>query len=229
MKKLIVFLLIIICINTTKVFANDKVPEKFTLPPLKYSYDALEPYIDKKTMIIHHDKHHGTYVDNLNKALEKYPEYYKFKIDELLLNLDKLPEEIRETVKNNGGGHYNHSLFWEVMGPNGKGEPKGNILKAIEKDFTSFEKFKEEFKKAALSRFGSGWVWLLKDQDGNLKIVTTANQDIPDISRYKPVLLLDVWEHAYYLKYLNKRADYIDNWWNVVNWDKVEELYNKNM
>lgn len=226
MKKLVLFLVLILCFNTMIVLANEKVIEPYILPPLPYTYDALEPYIDKETMMLHHDKHHAAYVNNLNKALEKHPKYYKYSLRELLLKVDKLPKDIREAVRNNGGGHFNHSLFWIMMTPNSTKAPLGNLLKAIERDFGSFDNFKEQFKNAGLSRFGSGWVWLLKDKSGKLLIMTTSNQDIPNIAKYQPILLIDLWEHAYYLKYFNKRAEYIDNWWNVVNWETAEEFYN---
>jgi superoxide dismutase, Fe-Mn family len=197
----------------------------FKLPPLPYGYDALEPYIDAQTMTIHHQKHHAAYVDNLNKAIDKHPELKGKSLEELLMNLNKLPEDIREAVRNNGGGHYNHSFFWTIMGKNKSGEPKGKLKTDIDKSFGSFENFKKAFKEAALGRFGSGWAWLIKDSSGALKIISTPNQDTPIMEGIKPVLGLDVWEHAYYLKYQNKRGDYIDAWWNVVNWDEIEKYY----
>lgn len=197
----------------------------FKLPSLSYSYDALEPYIDAETMKIHYQKHHGTYVEKLNEAINKYPELMDKSLEYLLTNLDKLPDDIREAVRNNGGGHYNHSIFWTIMGKNKGGEPKGKLREDIAKTFGSFENFKKEFKSAALGRFGSGWAWLIKDKDGKLKIVSTANQDSPIMMGISPVMGIDVWEHAYYLKYQNKRGEYIDNWWNVINWDEVEKRY----
>lgn len=197
----------------------------FKLPPLSYSYDALEPYIDSKTMMIHYQKHHETYVEKLNAAVNKYPELRDKSLEYLLTNLDRLPSDIRETIRNNGGGHYNHSLFWTMMGKNKGGEPKGKLKEDIVKNFSSFENFKKEFKAAAVERFGSGWAWLIKDQDGKLKIVSTPNQDSPIMTGITPVMGLDVWEHAYYLKYQNRRGEYIDNWWNVVNWDEIEKRY----
>lgn len=192
----------------------------FELPKLKYSYDALEPRIDAKTMEIHHTKHHQAYIDNLNKAL---PENTKM-LEEILQNISTHPVAVR----NNAGGHWNHSFFWEIMSPNAGGEPTGELAEEINKSFGSFEKFKEEFENAAKTRFGSGWAWLVKTSDG-LKICSTPNQDNPlmDLAEVKgtPLLGLDVWEHAYYLKYQNKRADYIAAFWNVVNWAKVTELY----
>lgn len=199
----------------------------FKLPELDYAYDALEPYIDRMTMEIHHTRHHQTYIDNLNKALEGYEKYQEMKIKDLVANLDTLPEEIKTAVRNNGGGHLNHTIFWKVMSPNGGGNPVGEVAKKIEEDFGGFDKFKEEFKKAALGRFGSGWAWLVVNRDGKFEIVSTANQDNPISEGKEPLLGIDVWEHAYYLKYQNKRADYIDSWFNVVDWNKVEEKYNK--
>ncbi|MBC8589462.1 superoxide dismutase [Paratissierella segnis] len=196
----------------------------FKLPELKYSYEALEPYIDAKTMEIHHTKHHQTYIDNLNNALEGHSNLQNMNIEELIKSLDEIPEDIKTAVRNNGGGHYNHSLFWEWMSPNGGGKPEGELARKIDEDLGGFEKFKEDFKKAALGRFGSGWAWLVLD-GGKLSIVSTPNQDNPISEGKKPLLGIDVWEHAYYLKYQNKRADYIDAFWNVVNWKKVEESF----
>mgnify|MGYP000900645638 CR=1 FL=1 len=198
----------------------------YTLPELRYSYDALEPHIDKKTMEIHHTKHHKAYIDNLNKALEGHDKYKDMDIWQLIENLNILPEEIKTVARNNGGGHLNHTLFWRIMSPNGGGEPTGNLAKKIEKDFGGFSNFKEEFKKAALGRFGSGWAWLVIDKDGRLEIMSTSNQDNPILEGKKPLLGIDVWEHAYYLKYQNKRADYVDAWFNVVDWNQAEMEYN---
>lgn len=195
------------------------------LPPLPYAFDALEPYIDARTMELHHDGHHKAYVDNLNKALAPYPELQEVSIMELLWNLESLPEEIQTAVRNNGGGHYNHSFFWPIMKKNGGGKPKGKIAEEIQKSFGSFEKFQEEFNASAKSVFGSGWAWLVLDADGKPVISTTTNQDVVLFEGDIPVLGLDVWEHAYYLKYTNKRVDYINAWWNVVDWDQVEENY----
>lgn len=200
---------------------------KFLLPELKYSYDALEPHIDRLTMETHHSKHHQAYTNNLNNALEGHEKFQKMEIEEILKSLDELPEDIRNAVRNNGGGHYNHGLFWELMSPNAGGKPEGELAKKIDDDLGGFDKFKEDFKKAALGQFGSGWAWLVID-NGKLKIVATPNQDNPISQGKQAILGIDVWEHAYYLKYTNKRADYIDNWWNLVDWKKVEELYNKN-
>lgn len=198
---------------------------KFLLPELKYSYDALEPHIDQLTMETHHSKHHQAYVDNLNKALEGHEKFQEMKIEDILKSLEELPENIRTAVRNNGGGHYNHTLFWDMMSANGVGKPEGELAKKIDEDLGGFDEFKEDFKKAALGQFGSGWAWLVLD-NGKLAIVSTPNQDNPISQGKKPLLGIDVWEHAYYLKYKNKRADYIDSWWNVVDWKKIEEIYN---
>lgn len=193
----------------------------FTLPPLPYAPDALEPHVDKATMEIHHGKHHNAYVTNLNKALESAPDLQNKSIEELLANnLSSVPENIRTAVRNNGGGHYNHTMFWQIMGPNG-GSPSGDIADAINSSFGSFDTFKEKFAAAATTRFGSGWAWLVKGADGKLDITSTPNQDNPVMEGKYPVLGLDVWEHAYYLKYQNRRPDYIGAWWNVVNWQEV--------
>jgi Fe-Mn family superoxide dismutase len=196
----------------------------FTLPPLPYPYDALEPHIDEATMKLHHGKHHQAYVDKLNAAIAG-SEWESKSLDEIMVSLDKVPDKIKAAVRNNGGGHYNHSLFWQWMSPTGGGEPTGKVAEAINSKFGSFAKFKEEFEAAGMSRFGSGWVWLI--QDGNeLSITTTPYQDCP-VSEGKKVLLgNDLWEHAYYLKYQNRRPEYLAAWWNVVNWDKVTELFN---
>lgn len=201
---------------------------KYKLPELKYDYNALEPYIDKITMEIHHTKHHAAYINNLNAALEKHPELENKKLEELLKDINSVPEDIRVAVRNNGGGHYNHSMFWNLMGVNKGGEPKGKVKEEINKVFGSFDKFKEDFGKAATTRFGSGWAWLIINKDGELQIVSTPNQDNPISDGNIPVLGLDVWEHAYYLKYQNKRPDYIEAWWKVVDWDEVERLYKNN-
>ena len=194
----------------------------FTLPPLPYPEDALEPYIDKLTMQIHHDKHHGTYVTNLNKALESAPDLQNKSIEDLLSNnLASIPENIKTAVRNNGGGHANHSLFWKQMKANGSGQPSGKIQQVIQSNFGSFDSFKEKFTAAATGRFGSGWAWLVQDGSGKFEIVSTANQDSPRMDGKTPILGLDVWEHAYYLKYQNRRPEYIAAWWNVVNWDEV--------
>lgn len=198
----------------------------FSLPPLPYPTDALEPHIDKLTMEIHYGKHHATYVNNLNKALESAPELANQSLEELLANNCAIvPEKIRTAVRNNGGGHANHSLFWELMGPKAGGQPSGKLAEAINQTFGSFEKFKEKFSEAAVGRFGSGWAWLVKTPSGQLEVSSTPNQDSPLMEGKVPVLGLDVWEHAYYLKYQNRRADYVQAWWNVVNWAAVEKRF----
>jgi Fe-Mn family superoxide dismutase len=194
----------------------------FTLPPLPYSFDALEPYIDAKTMEIHHDKHHNAYVTNLNKALESAPDLGKLSIEELCAQIGKVPENIRTAVRNNGGGHLNHSMFWKLMKKGGGGEPSGDLGGAINSAFGSFADFKTKFAAAGTTRFGSGWAWLLL-RDGKLAIESTANQDNPVMDGGKPILGLDVWEHAYYLKYQNRRPDYIEAWWNTVNWSQAAD------
>lgn len=198
----------------------------FTVPDLPYDYNALEPSIDEETMHLHHDKHHAAYVKNLNDALAGHDNLLSMDIEELIRNLDQVPEDIRTKVRNNGGGHLNHSLFWQIMGPNAGGEPTGELAEAINATFGSFAEFKEKFAAAGTGRFGSGWVWLVKDGD-SLAIMDTVNQDSPVSQGKTPILGLDVWEHAYYLKYQNRRPEYIENWWNVVNWEKVSELFEK--
>ena len=196
----------------------------FELPKLAYAYDALEPHIDARTMEIHHSKHHNTYVTNLNAAVEKTPELAGKSIESMLSNLNDVPEGVRTAIRNHGGGTYNHNLFWEFMAPKAGGAPKNELAKAIDASFTSFDSFKAEFEKAATTRFGSGWAWLVKKGSG-LAIVSTANQDNPLSDGLTPILTLDVWEHAYYLKYQNRRPEYISAWWSVVNWDAVAERY----
>jgi Fe-Mn family superoxide dismutase len=199
----------------------------FTLPALPYAPDALEPHIDKQTMEIHHGKHHNTYVTNLNKALESAPELANKTIEELLANnLAIVPESIKTAVRNNGGGHANHTLFWNILG-HGGGKPAGKVAAAIDSAFGSFDGFKEKFAAAATGRFGSGWAWLIKTPSGGVEITSTPNQDTPLMEGKTPILGLDVWEHAYYLKYQNRRPDYIAAFWNVINWAKVEELFTK--
>jgi Fe-Mn family superoxide dismutase len=198
---------------------------KITVPKLPYAYDALEPHIDAQTMQIHHDKHHQAYVDNLNKAIAGHPRLQQMRPVAMLAAADKLPEDVRQAIINNAGGHVNHSLFWQMMAPNAGGKPTGEIAKAIDSTFGDFDKFKTAFGEAATKRFGSGWAWLVADNSGKLQIISTANQDSPIMTGLKPLLGLDVWEHAYYLKYQNKRPDYITAWWNVVNWDFVNQLY----
>lgn len=196
----------------------------FTLPPLPYDYAALEPFIDEETMRLHHTKHHAAYVQNLNDALKTQTELENMDIINLIRNLKKLPPEIQNKVKNNAGGHLNHSAFWKMMGPKPRKEPSKSLLASIKKNFKSFKEFQELFTAAALGRFGSGWAWLVVEGK-KLSIISTANQDSPISENKKPILALDVWEHAYYLRYQNRRSDYIDAWWNVVNWEEVERLY----
>lgn len=197
---------------------------KHTLPELPYTYDALEPYIDAKTMEIHHTKHHQAYIDKLNGALGTHPDLAETPLEELLSDLSTVPEDIRTQVRNHGGGHLNHSMFWKMMAPDAGGEPTGDIVQAIGSSFGGFADFKKAFSDAAMGRFGSGWAWLVND-GGKLVIVSTPNQDTPLSEGKKPLLGIDVWEHAYYLKYMNKRPDYIEAWWNVVNWEEVDKKY----
>ncbi len=194
------------------------------LPPLPYAFDALEPHIDAQTMEIHHDRHHATYVNNLNAALENHPDLQSKSIEDLISNMDAIPEAIRTAVRNNGGGHANHTLFWEILAPNAGGVPTGKLADAINTAFGSFDNFKAEFTKAATTRFGSGWAWLIVD-GGKLAVTSTPNQDSPLMEGKTPILGLDVWEHAYYLKYQNKRPDYINAFWNVVNWEAVSQKF----
>src|ERR1700723_4037307 len=195
------------------------------LPPLPYDYTALEPTIDEKTMHLHHDMHHATYVKNLNAALDKHPELHKKSAEDLIRDLNAIPEDIRGAVRNNGGGHINHSMFWTIMKPGGGGAPVGNVAAAIQSTFTSFDDFKTKFNQAGATRFGSGWAWLVKSGD-KIDIVSSANQDSPVMEGKFPVMGLDVWEHAYYLKYQNRRPDYMAAWWNVVNWEEIETRFN---
>ena len=200
------------------------------LPDLPYGFDALQPYVDEQTMRLHHGKHHAAYVNNLNAALAGHPQLAALSIEELLGRIKTVPAEIRQTVINNGGGHANHTLFWQIMAPPGKGgggEPGGELAAAIQKTFGDFAKFKDTFGKAAATRFGSGWVWLVVDDKGKLQIYSTANQDSPIMQGHTPILGLDVWEHAYYLKYQNRRPEYVEAWWNVVNWREVSERFAK--
>ncbi len=197
----------------------------YELPPLPYPYDALEPHIDEQTMRIHHDKHHAAYVNNVNNALEGHPELQAKGIEELLRDLSAIPENIRMAVRNNGGGHANHTLFWAIMGPNAGGEPSGALGAAIDKAFGSFDAFKEKFSNAGITRFGSGWAWLAVDSKGELSVLSTPNQDTPISDGLTPILGMDVWEHAYYLKYQNRRPDYVAAWWSVVNWDEVARRF----
>ncbi|NEU74661.1 superoxide dismutase [Hassallia byssoidea VB512170] len=196
----------------------------YSVPPLPYAYDALEPHIDQATMQFHHDKHHAAYVKNLNAALDKHPELKSKTVEEMLRNLNSVPADIRKMVRNNGGGHVNHSMFWQIMKPLGGGEATGAIASAINQSFGSFAAFKKQFNEAGASRFGSGWVWLVRN-NGKLEITTTANQDSPLSEGKYPIMGNDVWEHAYYLKYQNRRADYLDAWWNVLNWDEINKRF----
>lgn len=199
----------------------------FTLPDLPYASNALEPHIDARTMEIHHGKHHGTYVSKLNAAIESHPELQGKSLEELLANnCAVVPEASRTAVRNNGGGHANHSLFWQIMGPGKGGKPVGNLASAINSAFGSFESFKEKFSSEAANRFGSGWAWLAQNSSGNLELFSTANQDSPLMEGKRPILGLDVWEHAYYLNYQNRRPDYVAAWWNVVNWEAAEKIFN---
>jgi len=202
-------------------------PYPFKLPDLGYSHSALEPHIDAQTMEIHHGKHHAAYVNNLNAALEKHAALHSRDVDDLLRNLSSLPQEIQTAVRNNGGGHYNHTLFWQWMAPGGSKEPSGALAQAIAAELGSVDKFKESLTQAGMTRFGSGWAWLVMDKGGKLKVTSTPNQDTPISEGLVPILGVDVWEHAYYLKYQNRRADYLKTWWNVVNWSKVGETYDK--
>jgi Fe-Mn family superoxide dismutase len=197
----------------------------FELPPLPYDYTALEPYIDEQTMHLHHDKHHQAYVTNLNNALQGQSQFESMSIEDLVRRLNEVPESIRAAVRNNGGGHLNHSMFWQIMKPNGGGEPSGALAQAIAQEFGSFDQFKTQFNDAGVKRFGSGWAWLVLNSSGKLQVLSTANQDNPLTDGHHPIMGNDVWEHAYYLKYQNRRADYLAAWWNVVNWDEIARRY----
>lgn len=199
----------------------------FELPALKFGFDALEPAIDARTMEIHHDKHHAAYVNNLNKALESAPQFFGQPIEKILREINNVPESIRTAVRNNGGGHTNHTLFWEILTPGGKKAPTGTLLSELDKIFGSLDTFMEKFTVAATTRFGSGWAWLVVDKEKKLQVYSTANQDSPYMDSHTPILGLDVWEHAYYLNYQNRRPDYIKAFWSVVNWSFVEQEYQK--
>ena len=199
----------------------------YQLPPLPYDYNALEPHIDEQTMHLHHDKHHQAYVDNLNKAIQGQAQFENLPIEDLLRRINEVPADIRTAVQNNGGGHANHSMYWQIMKPNGGGTPTGELADAINSTFGSFDNFKTAFNDAGTKRFGSGWAWLVLGQDGKLAVISTANQDSPLMSGQFPIMGNDVWEHAYYLKYQNRRADYLNAWWNVVNWDEVARRYSQ--
>jgi Fe-Mn family superoxide dismutase len=197
----------------------------FEVPPLPYDYNALEPYIDTQTMQLHHDKHHAAYVNNLNAALQNAPQFAALPIEQLIQRLNEVPDTIRTAVRNNGGGHLNHSMFWQIMTPNGGGQPSGELGNAINSTFGSFDQFKAAFNDAGVKRFGSGWAWLILDKNGSLQVVSTANQDSPLTDGSFPIMGNDVWEHAYYLKYQNRRPDYLNAWWNVANWSEIERRY----
>jgi len=197
----------------------------FEVPPLPYDYNALEPYIDEETMHLHHDKHHQAYVTNANAALQGQTQFENMSADEVLRHINDVPENVRTAVRNNAGGHANHSMFWAIMKPNGGGEPTGELAQAINSTFGSFDQFKAAFNDAGAKRFGSGWVWLVMDQSGKLSITSTANQDSPLMEGLFPIMGNDVWEHAYYLKYQNRRPEYLAAWWNVVNWDEIARRY----
>lgn len=197
----------------------------FQMLPLPYAYNALEPHIDAQTVELHYSKHHQTYLNNLNGAIEKHPELANLTIEQLLQDLNAIPEDVRTVVRNNGGGYHNHNIYWAIMGPNKGGEPRGQVAQAINTAFGSFQSFKEQIEKAGMGRFGSGWAWLSKKNDGSLAIHSTPNQDSPLMEGMVPVLGVDVWEHAYYLKYQNRRAEYLTNWWNLVNWEEVERRF----
>jgi len=197
----------------------------FEVPPLPYEYNALEPYIDTQTMQLHHDKHHAAYVNNLNNALQNQSQLASWTVEDLVQRINEVPESIRTAVRNNAGGHTNHSMFWQIMKPNGGGEPTGELGSAIQQAFGSFDQFKAAFNDAGVKRFGSGWTWLVLDRSGKLQVISTANQDSPMMDGMFPVMGNDVWEHAYYLKYQNRRPDYLAAWWNVVNWDEITHRY----
>lgn len=197
----------------------------FELSPLPYNYDALEPFIDAQTMQLHHDMHHQAYVNNLNAAVEKHSQLQSKSLEDLVRELDSIPDDVRTAVRNNGGGHVNHTMFWEIMGPNAGGEPTGAVGDAIRENFGDFETFKQRFNDAGTKQFGSGWVWLVRSSDGKLEIVSTPNQDSPMTQGHFPIMGNDVWEHAYYLKYQNRRAEYLKQWWNVVNWDEISKRF----
>ena len=200
--------------------------QKYTLPNLPYGYKDLEPYISEEILTLHHSKHHAGYVNNLNTAIEKHPELFDKSAEELLIDLQNIPEDIRTAVRNNGGGHVNHSMFWKIMSKNGGREPSGELAEEIKKTFGSFSEFQQKFNDEGLKRFGSGWVWLIKNKSGALEIVSTTNQDNPISDGNKPIMGNDVWEHAYYLQYKNVRADYLKAWWNLVNWPEIEKNFN---
>jgi Fe-Mn family superoxide dismutase len=204
---------------------EERTPMAYSLPPLPYAFDALEPHIDAQTMQIHHDRHHQTYVTNVNNALQNNPDLAALSIEDLIKDLSRVPENIRTAVRNNGGGHANHTLFWEIMGPGGGGAPSGDLAAAIDSTFGSLDNLKQQINQAGATRFGSGWAWLSVESGGNLRVESTPNQDSPLMEGRTPILGVDVWEHAYYLKYQNRRPDYLAAWWNTVNWDAVAARY----
>lgn len=218
-------LILTIALTLTTCNLGFAINNEFKLMPLPYSYDALDPYIDKDTMIIHHTKHHQNYVDNLNKIITSNPKLSSKSLNDLLTNLDTLPSNVKQGIINNAGGVYNHNFFWSIMDPNQSDKPIGNLATEIDKTFGSFDNFKSKFKDSAMSRFGSGWTWLVSDKNGNLSIISTSNQDSPISLGLTPIIGIDVWEHAYYLKYKNKRSDYVDNWWSVVNWNQANKNF----
>ncbi len=225
MRKFLNYLFIVcVCCSIVVMNVRGAIAAPFTLPPLPYQYNALEPHIDTETMQLHHDKHHATYVTNLNKALAKYPDLQNKTLVELLQNIDQVPEDIRDTVRNNAGGHFNHTMYWTIMSPKGGGQPTGKLAEAINKSFGSFAGFQQAFEEAGAKRFGSGWVWLVQAPTGELKITTTPNQDAP-FSEGKIIMGNDVWEHAYYLKHRNRRPEYLKAWWNVANWPEINRRF----
>jgi superoxide dismutase, Fe-Mn family len=225
MRKFLNYLLIVcVCCSIVVMNVRGAIAAPFTLPPLPYEYNALEPHIDTETMQLHHDKHHAGYVTNLNKALAKYPDLQNKTLTELLQSIDQVPEDIRNAVRNNAGGHFNHTMFWTIMSPKGGGQPTGKLAAAINKSFGSFAAFQQAFEEGGVSRFGSGWVWLVASTTGELKITTTPNQDAP-FSEGKIIMGNDLWEHAYYLKHRNRRPEYLKAWWNVVNWPEIDRRY----
>lgn len=225
-KKYFIFIFVsVFILSTLNSFALNQQFRPFKEKKLNYSYESLEPYIDKETMILHHDKHYISYLDKLNSAIKNYPELYGYSVEDLIKNLDSLPKDVAQLIKNNGGGVYNHEFFFDIMTPK-KTELSGSLKESIDRDFGSFDNFKTEFKKASMSVFGSGWTWLVSDKSGYLSIITTPNQDSPITLHLTPIIGLDVWEHAYYLLYQNNRSNYIENWFNIINWDKALTNYN---
>ncbi|MGL5348423.1 MAG: superoxide dismutase [Peptostreptococcaceae bacterium] len=221
---IIIFISVFVISSYLNSFALEQTFKPFEEKKLNYNYESLEPYIDKETMILHHDKHYKSYLDKLNNALKDYPELYSYSLYDLLRNLDSIPKDVAQIIKNNGGGVYNHEFFFDMM-TSKKTQPSGDLYSALIRDFGSFDNFKDEFKRAAMSVFGSGWAWLVSDNSGKLSIMTTPNQDSPVTLNLKPIIGLDVWEHAYYLLYQNNRSNYINNWFNIINWDNALKNY----